>query len=245
MENILKSVGLTENESKVYLELLRLGSTSTGPLIKKLGMHRAAVYDTIDMLIEKGLVSFVIKANRKYFEAHDPERLSEYLESKKQLIEEQEQELKKEIPKLQNLRILSKEKQEGYVYKGMKGIKSVLEDVLKEGKLWFVFGSKGQFEQALPSFYIQFHKKRERLKIPMKIIRSEIIRKREEKYKFKFREVRYLPEESTTPSTTMIYGDKLAVIVWSEDPMAFVVRSKTAADSYRKYFDVMWKAAKT
>ncbi len=245
MENILKSVGLTENESKVYLQLLRLGSTTAGPLIKKLGMHRAAVYDTIDLLVEKGLVAFVIKANRKYFEAHDPERLIEYLETKKQGIEQQEEQLKKEIPALQNLRVLSKEQQEGYVYKGLKGIKSVLDDVLKVGQPWLAFGSRGQFEQALPSFYIQFHKRREKMKLPMRIIRSDAIRKREEKHKFKFREVRYLPDNLTTPSVTIIYGDRIAVVVFSEDPMAFVVRSKIVADSYRNYFEVLWKAAKT
>ena len=66
---LLEELGLTKNESKVYLALLELGSTAAGPLIKKIGMHRAAVYDIIDLLTGKGLVSYVIKANRKYFEA--------------------------------------------------------------------------------------------------------------------------------------------------------------------------------
>ena len=67
VEISLKDFGLTQNEEKVYLKLLEIGSSSAGLLIKKTGMHRAAVYDNIDSLTEKGLVSHVIKANRKYF----------------------------------------------------------------------------------------------------------------------------------------------------------------------------------
>ena len=47
-----------------------------------------------------------------------------------------------------------------------------------------------------------------------------------------------------TPSTTYIYSDRVAIIVWSPDPMAFLIRSRVVADSYRKYFDVLWKTAK-
>jgi len=242
--DILKRAGLTENESRVYVALLRMGSTTAGPLIKTLGMHRAAVYDTLDMLIEKGLVAFVIKANKKYFEAHDPERLIEYMESKKQIIERHEKELKKEIPKLRAMRAISKEEQEGYVYKGKKGIKSVTEDMLRERKDWLVFGSQGNFIKMFPSYFFNVHKRRIKLGIPMKIIRSESTRGAAWSKKISHWEERFLPDIYTTPSTTYIYGDKVAIIVWSPDPMAFLVRSKTVAYSYRKYFDVLWKAAK-
>ena len=69
--SILEDLGLTNAEIKTYLALLELGTTSAGNLIKKLSMHRAAVYDIIELLINKGLVSYIIKANRKYFEAQD------------------------------------------------------------------------------------------------------------------------------------------------------------------------------
>ena len=74
-QSTLESLGLTKNEVKTYLALLELGSVPAGPLIKKLGMHRAAVYNLLDILIEKGLVHFVSKANRKNFEALKPEKL--------------------------------------------------------------------------------------------------------------------------------------------------------------------------
>ena len=52
---ILQEIGLTKNETKVYLALIELGSTPAGRLIKKVGMHRGIVYDLIDLLTDKGL----------------------------------------------------------------------------------------------------------------------------------------------------------------------------------------------
>ena len=60
---ILEEVGLTGNEIKVYLALLELGSVTAGDILKKIELHRGAVYDTLDKLIDKGLVSYFIKNN--------------------------------------------------------------------------------------------------------------------------------------------------------------------------------------
>ena len=66
---ILERVGLTKNEIKIYLALLELGTTTTGPLTRKAGIHASRVYESLNNLIKKGLVSFVIKANIKHFSA--------------------------------------------------------------------------------------------------------------------------------------------------------------------------------
>ena len=61
----LKQAGLTDNESKVYLALIDLGPSLAGQIARKTGMHRRTVYDTIEMLIQKGLIGYIKKNNRK------------------------------------------------------------------------------------------------------------------------------------------------------------------------------------
>jgi len=238
---ILEELGLTKNEVKVYLALLELGSTPAGKLIKKVGMHRGIVYDLVDLLSNKGLVSYVIKANRKYFEAHDPERLKEYLESKKSDLEQKKDELDKIIPELQLKRALSKEEQEGTIYKGKKGLKSIFEDIINEKKEWCVFGATGRFKELFHAYFIHFHNKRAKARIPLKIIFKEEVRKQNRK--LKLCKIKYLPDSYITPSTTYIYGDKIVIINWSIEPIAFLMRSKQVADSYRSFFDILWKTA--
>lgn len=241
---LLEDLGLTGNEIKVYLALLELGSSAAGPLIKNVGMHRAAVYDNLRFLIDKGLVSYVIKANRKYFEAQDPDRLLEYIDSKKQELAEKEEKLKKMLPELQLKRQTAKAEQEGNIYKGKKGLKSIYEDILKEKKPWFVFGATGRFKEMFHAYFIHLHKRRTELKIPLNIIFNEKIRKEHREKELKLCKIRYLPESYVTPSTTYIYGDKIAIILWSIEPMAFLMRSREVADSYNVFFEILWKTAK-
>ncbi len=241
---ILERLGLTKQEARVYLSLLELGTTSAGDLIKKLGIHRAIVYNLLDLLIEKGLASYVIKANRKYFEAQDPDRLLEYLDSKRLELMDKEKELKKILPELQTKRKLSKEEQEGTIYKGKKGLKSIFEDILKDNKEWFVFGATGQFKEIFHAYFIHFHDRRVKLKIPLKIMFNENIRKQHREKELKLCKIKYVPEYYLTPSTTFIYGNKVVIINWSVEPMAFLIRSKQVAQSYRSFFEYSWTIAK-
>ena len=66
---ILREIGLLDNEVKLYLELLKLGETSTGPLIKKTGIASSRVYTSLNSLVNRGLVTFITKNNTKYYKA--------------------------------------------------------------------------------------------------------------------------------------------------------------------------------
>ena len=83
MEQILEKIGLTKNEVKIYLKLLELGLTTSGAIIKKTGIHNSKVYDGLERLANKGLVTHVIISNIKNFKAVSPDRLLDFLEDKK------------------------------------------------------------------------------------------------------------------------------------------------------------------
>ena len=244
VNQLLERLGLSKNEAKTYLTLLKLGSVPAGPLIKDLGMHRAAVYNLLDLLIDKGLVHYVVQANRKYFEAEKPERLFELIKSKQQKLKKQEEELNKFLPELELQRKLSKESQEGTIYKGKKGLKSIFEDILKHPNQEFkVMGAPGKFKELFHAYFIHWHNRRVKAKIPLKIIYDESVRKEKREQELKLAKVKYLPETNITPSTTIIYGDKVGIIMWSDIPMAFLMRSQNVSDSYRNFFDILWKTA--
>ena len=58
----LVNLGLTEGEAKVYTALLGTGSSTVGPIVKASGVASSNIYDILERLIEKGLVSFIIKS---------------------------------------------------------------------------------------------------------------------------------------------------------------------------------------
>jgi hypothetical protein len=47
------------------------------------------------------------------------------------------------------------------------------------------------------------------------------------------------------PSTLLIYGNKIAHIVWIEPYFVIVIENKEISDYMKTYFDLLWKIAKS
>src|SRR3989338_3436769 len=56
----------------------------------------------------------------------------------------------------------------------------------------------------------------------------------------KFTQAKYLPGAVNSPSTTTIYGDKVSFFIWSDPVLSILIESKRMAESYRKYFQILW-----
>ncbi len=240
----LEQAGLSGNEAKIYLSLLELGSAMAGEITKKSGVNRTNVYDALERLIGKGLVSYVIQSNRKYFEATLPDRIIKYLDEKENELKRKKKLIHSILPELELKRKLSKEPQEATIYKGKKGIKSIAEDVLKTKKELLTFGAEGKFVDVFTHYAQQWHIRRKKLNIPVKIIYNERIRHKKSKAKFPILKMRFNAHLYDTPATTWVYGNKVAIVVWSDQPIATLIRSKEVADSYKQFFDILWKDSK-
>ena len=126
----LEGIGLTKGEIKAYLALLELGPSATGDIISKAEVSRSKVYEMLERLMKRGLVSFVIKENLKYFEAAPPAQIIEYRERTKKDLERKESEIKGLLPELKRLQGIAKVPQSATVYEGVRGIQTLYNDVL-------------------------------------------------------------------------------------------------------------------
>lgn len=232
-KKILERAGLSKGEIETYLALLKLGSSLVSRIAQETGLHRTNIYDTLEKLREKGLVSYVIKENRKYFSASAPEKLVDY-------IEEREHDIKSIIPELKQLMTSPRSDSLVEVFKGKEGLKTVLKDILKEKKDYVVLEEEGYIQEILPHFYPSFNKQMDREKIKVKILTKDAqkIEKRD------LMEISSLPDFLSFPSATAVYGNKVAIFVWDEPYHAILIKSKQVADSYRQFFDALWKQAK-
>lgn len=234
---ILQEIGLSVTEVKVYLALLELGSVGVGEITKKSEVNRTNVYDALERLIEKGLVSYVISANRKIFEPVNPKRLQE-------ILKEREEKLSSVMQKLESKYKSSKSKEEATIFKGKKGLKSIFEDVIKEKKTLFAYGAESRFADMFPAYQKYWNKERVKLKVNVKMIYNEKVKQRKIKEKLKLLDMKFLPEYYDFPSTIMIYGDKVVTIVWADLPFGFMIKSKDVAKSNMSFFEILWKIAK-
>ena len=234
----LKKIGLGHNESKIYLTLLKLGPCMAGKIAKESNIDRSASYDSLKALLKKGLVSYVVEANRKKFSAVNPDKLKDYLKEKEGLVDEI-------LPSLKNMFKTKEEKSNVTMFKGYKGIKTVFEDILHsaKGKENLVIDSSGRFEERMPYFMPHFVKAVEKNKISIRHIARRD--KEDTLHPSKTTNVRFFPKivgEQTI--TTNIYADKVAIILWTDVPEAVIIKNKAAAEAYRSYFEILWNGAR-
>src|SRR3989338_6651269 len=82
---ILQTIGFEEKEAKIYLALLRLGSSPASKIANELGFDRTTVYYMMMRMLEKGFVSFLTTGNVKYFSALEPKQLNKLLKQREDL----------------------------------------------------------------------------------------------------------------------------------------------------------------
>jgi len=227
----LKELGLTENESELYLALIDLGPSLAGQISRKTGLHRRTVYDTTERLIKKGLVGYILKNNRRLFQASNPDRLMEMIEEKHNLILPIVNELKEKFSK-------TKTKEETNFYKGKEGLKNIFEDQLNAKEI-LILGASPKAYDILQFYFKWYDKKRKSKKIKARIIATN-----RKISKIPLAEIRYLPQKYQNPVAVNIYEDKTAIILWAKDPIAIVIKNREITEGYKNYFELMWKIAK-
>lgn len=237
----LVNIGLSGNEADIYLALLSLGPSLVSKIVEKTGINRTNIYDRIERLIDKGLVSYVIKNNRKYFSAAEPKRLLRYLEEKEEKINKEKESIQNILPDLEKYKpVQSKENVE--VFEGKEGLKTILGMILDSKQDILTYGSNGNFSKILTFYFTHYLKKLEKSKIKMKVIFNEDDTKKP--FKWKFAEARYIPEQYKSPTETTIFGDNIVIFILTEEPRAILIKSKATSESYKRYFDFLWKNAK-
>ena len=241
--NLLKEMGLTNSEITVYTTLLNSGSVKVGVLMKKLTLHRSRVYEAINRLTDKGLVSYVIKNNIKYFEASDPDNLLIYIEEQKEKLNKKEKSIKKIIPELRK-QPLRMPYAEAHVFAGKEGFKTIRKDVLKQKQDLYLIGAVGKENRFLKYFFPNFNKLRIKNNIKWKILFDYEL-KGKKITKLPLMEGRFLPKGYSSPAVINIYADRVVNVLWKGDtPMCFMIINKDIADSYRKWFGLLWKRFK-
>ena len=240
----IKDIGLTENETEVYLTLLKLGPSPVSEIASNSKLYRPYVYDNLKKLMEKGFVSSNSREDKKYFQAVNPKRLLEYLKDKEKALENV-------MPDLLNLISIPKEETKIELYKGKEVMKIVQKDVIKtlknlksnQDKESLVIGvDEKKFKEideiAISKFFIEMKENKFKEKVLVRKGDTYLPGKKgTTKYKF-------ISKDFFTPTSTFIYGNKVSIIIFGQPLYGLIIESKLLSESYRKQFYLIWKQAK-
>jgi len=240
---ILKQLGFSEKEIKVYLSLLKNGPSSVRALAQVSEINRGTTYDILKSLKENGLVSYYHKDTKQFFVSEDPSSLNKTLEQRIENLKEVKKSLVHVIPELKSLFNEAGEKPVVKYYEGFSGVRVVLSDVLETtessiGKLYYVFSSAAIREYLYKAFP-NFTKERIKRKIRVKAIglghKGTVAELSEKKS---------LNTKNSSPTYILIYPGKVAMISVNsaKQPLALIIEDQALFITQQRLFDFIWQA---
>ena len=240
LEKNLSELGFSPSEIKIYLHLLKTGSSYPNKISSQTKINRTNVYEALDRLISKGVISFITKNKIKWYEANSSETILT-------LIKEREEKLKKTkeniIEDISKLKINPNKKSlEANIFIGKKGLRILFEEIIETKKPISLLASELQFKKLFGPYFELWHKKRIKEKIKQRSIfpkrfKNKLKQRNLLKYKF-------VDDKFTNPTTTILYGNNSLFIQWSEEPIAIKIENKEIGHSHLNHFNLLWKTAK-
>ena len=238
LELPLKEYGLSDKEIAVYVALLPLGTINLQEIAKRIEYPRTTVYNTLNYLVTKGLVSKIVKGTTTYFTATDPDKLKDKLEEKKRLIEGI-------LPQLRNLQEQIKDTSSVQIFEGFKGVYTIISDVFKIKQQTYYFGGYKKSLDILKHLPDQARMMRLERNIPAKIVidpaDEEIFHTKKHK---DLTEMRFLKSLIDFPAMIFIYGNKVAMFTVRGELVGAIISNKEIAEAMKMIFDMYWSQGK-
>jgi len=242
-ENLL-SIGLTQNEVRVYLTLLKVGKTQSGKLTQEAGVSSGKIYETLTKLIDKGLVGVSTQNGVKQFHAANPDSLLLYMREREKKVLEQTQQLESIIPDLKKIKQFAGPEEGVYLIKGFRGIKPIVYELISQGKGEFkVFGVRSSKNKTYNTFWTHWHQERVKNHKKARLLFAD----RETSYwKFfkmiKFTQIRSV--SSLSPSAIMVIDEHTFIFSYDEEFTCIHIISLPIARSFESFFESLWNIGK-
>ena len=240
-EQTFQKLGLSKNESRILDSLFHGGELSITQISEASHVHRRNVYDSLNRLIDKGLIFEIIQRNENRYMAIDPNKLLE-------LLDLQKQELLRKMPEFDALISQSKETREIFVYRGIEGWKRSRRDILRVGDDVCRLACKAEhYDSAVNGFVNNFLHELQSRRLKQRILYDHATRPIVEKEQEKFAMMRFLPKNYDTSASIDIFGDEVHILnpitrprVLDHDLTITVVRNHLVAEGFRTWFQFLW-----
>jgi len=243
----LEKLGLTPGEARVYLSLLRIGETTTGRIITDSHVTGSKVYDILNRLIQKGLVSYVSKENVKYFSANSVVSLLSYLKQRQKELMDDINDAENLLPLLEKIKSSSQAGVGARVFEGYGGIETVFSlilDVCRPGETYYAFSLGDELRNPkFVAFLLNHHRRRITKRVSVKILAQTGTKQLFEKiHSLSLLKIRFVPRP--TPLGVFIFSNFVATFSFDVTPRCFLIESMVVAQSYKDFFDSLWKEGK-
>ena len=241
----LIQLGLSEEESELYLSMLELGGGFASQLAKKASRKRSSSYHTLNRLVEKGLATRVKKGSYQFFSPEPPETIVELTRRRCSTAE-------KLLPELQSIQNTMAKKPKIKFFERQSGIETIFEDTLTaEGEI-LGYTNLSLLAELFPGYFRRYTRERMKRGIKVRYLSPQPLRGHDlieelfpEGPDAGLLEILFInPNQFPFQNEIAIYGDKVAIMSLSrKEQIAILIESKTVSSTMKAIFDLAWIGA--
>ncbi|MEI7750305.1 MAG: helix-turn-helix domain-containing protein [Candidatus Moraniibacteriota bacterium] len=236
----LEELNLSPNEAKVYLALIETGLTSAGEIIKKTRFHRSVVYETLDKLMERKLITTLTKQHIAHFQALEPDRLLQNIHRQEAIAKDLIDDLKK---------LAKTEQSEITVYEGVESYRRFWLESMERmpkcstnsiagsiGSPWYdIMGPKAIDE------YFRIARKRD---IRWKMLVFDVDDYEQQKFGMNSDNrwgCRLIKRPVAKEGNFNIFGTESVILHSATEPLIIEVKNQSLVKIFQNLFDILWE----
>jgi sugar-specific transcriptional regulator TrmB len=246
-KDIFTQIGLSDNEAIVYEFLIKNGKVTAGDIIKKTTLKRGVIYNTLENLRKKDVISKRTKNKVSYFSPQHPEKLKELADEKETELQKAERNLEANMPELTSQFNLSTGKPGIKFFEGVEGVKKVLEDSLRSKEEIYTYADIEAIVKHIDKINQEYVQKRDKLNIKKRaiLIDSPFARKYLKNYHRTTTDMKFIKHNINNFNTVMqIYDGKISYItLTSKIKIGAIIEDQNIYQMHKSLFKFSWNNA--
>jgi sugar-specific transcriptional regulator TrmB len=240
METIetLESLGLSQQESRMYLSLLESGGVLASVAAKNAGIKRTTAYPILQALAARGLVRVHFKGTKRIYSPENPQRVATIFRRKVSSFED--------IIPLLSLNKNNTSSQTGLRFiETLDEVKDFYDDIIdeyskKRHREYCVIGNTRTWLEFDASFFPGYWKRRAKARIHTRLLLTEDSRPFSPPSGQLLRTVHFLPKSYQFKSALDIFEDKVLIVSTELSSLAVVIAIPAMVGTFQAMFDLIW-----
>ncbi|MFH1631577.1 MAG: helix-turn-helix domain-containing protein [bacterium] len=241
LEHALNKLNLSENAKKLYLQSFHSGRSTIGELAKTLEMDRSSTYLAIQQLVSTGLMTEDVIDGKKRVWANPPSVIESMLSKKAEDYSDAAQEIHENLGELLVDYKANHQPVSLQSFSGRDSLRRITQDILSSrvDEIRIFTNQNAERKVFSANEHDDFILSRIKNGIKAYVLAADtkgadLLKKYDER---ELRETKIRKDLKPLKNETYIYGDKVAVLGFSDTIFGFIVHDKEFAQLQKLLFD--------
>ena len=241
----LLTLGLTDEEAKVYLAVLEINGGPVSNIARKAGVNRVSCYHTLENLLSKKLLSQYNRNGVRCFAPEPPEKILELAEERVNLA-------KALLPELKSLSTALGFRPKIRFYEGRDGVERVFTESLSSKGEILGYTNLQNVTEFFPEFFERYTHEKFRKKIKTRYLSPTTVESVQvmerflpKKYDTNLLEILLVNRDQFLfENEVLVFNNSVGIVSLNKDELlGLIVESPTFARTMKAVFDLAWLGA--